>query len=151
MKNITELTEDEAEEILKFVYPNKWTGFQGISHKPVIDEEGRQQITFCGKPIIGIKYLGEQDGYVLPFNNHKVVLWLYKHGYNIESLLEENKHTDELLADYWELSDLVYRLSNGEKSFAESAKQNYTLEYVERTCKEALDEFYNKEYEQKYD
>ena len=36
MKNIRELTEDEAKEILKFVYPNeKYYWFKKLSFEPV--------------------------------------------------------------------------------------------------------------------
>ena len=57
MKNIRELTEDETKEILKFVYTNDddyW--FQKLSFEPVITEDGKQQISFGGRSIIGIEF-----------------------------------------------------------------------------------------------
>ena len=74
MKNIKELTEEEAKEILKFVYPNDenyW--FKKLSFEPVITEDGKQQITFGGRSIIGIEFHDGQDNCILHFDNSKAV------------------------------------------------------------------------------
>lgn len=46
-KNIKELTEDEAKQILEFAYPNdKDNWFRKLSFEPKITEDGKQQVTF---------------------------------------------------------------------------------------------------------
>ncbi len=83
MKNIKELTTEEAIDILSFVYPKYKNNFISIIHDVVV-ENGKQQITFGGDPIIGIKYINKfDDRCILPFNNTKVVLWLYKNNFDI--------------------------------------------------------------------
>lgn len=94
MKKITELTKEEATSILHNVIDhNDWV-FSKISFEPNI-EDGR--VTFSGEPIVGICYLSgiNNDGYVLHFNHPKVIHWFYKHGYDIDELLEERILIDE--------------------------------------------------------
>ena len=83
MKNIEELTTEEAIHNLSIVYPKYKNNFISIIHDVVV-ENGKQQITFGGDPIIGIKYINEfDDRCILPFTNTKVVLWLYKNNFDI--------------------------------------------------------------------
>lgn len=73
-KNINELTEKEAKEILQFVYPNdKNFCFMDIALKSKINKDGSQQVTFSLRSIIGIKYHNGVDNCILHFDNTKVL------------------------------------------------------------------------------
>ena len=79
-----DMTLDEAKQILEFAYPkDKDNWFRKLSFEPKITEDGRQQVTFGMRPIIGIEYHNGQDNCILHFDNTKVVLWLYKNGSSI--------------------------------------------------------------------
>ena len=148
MKNIKELTEEEAKEILKFVYPNdekNW--FKKLSFEPVITEDGKQYITFGMRPIIGIEFHNGQDNCILHFDNSKVVLWLYKNGYDITELLEANSYFSQMERDFENFAFAIEHMSKGEEGFRDGYKQNWTLEYVTKKCRELLDEYYYKDYE----
>jgi len=147
MKKIEELTEVEAEEILKFVYPDeKYNTFMKISLEPHIAEGGGQYITFGGRSIIGIEFHNGQDRCILHFDNTKVVLWLYKNGYDITDLLEMNSHYSEMETDFENFSFAIEWMSKGEDGFKEGSKKNWTLEYVTKKCKELLERYYYKDY-----
>lgn len=148
MKNIKELTEEEAKEILKFVYPNDenyW--FKKLSFEPVITENGKQQITFGGRSIIGIEFHGGQDNCILHFDNSKAVLWLYKNGYDITELLEANSYFSQMEIDFENFAFAIEWMSKGEEGFRDGFQQNWTLEYVTKKCRELLDKYYYKDYE----
>ena len=157
-KNIKELTEYEAIQILAFYLPNKtdydnpknydyW--FTGLSFEPKKTDEGGQYITFGGRSIIGIEYRGglNNDGFILHFDNSKVVLWLYKNGYDITELLETNKYFSEMENDFSNMAFEVEQLSKGDEVFRETHKQNWTLDYVTKKCKELIEKYYYKDYE----
>jgi hypothetical protein len=148
MKNIKELTEEEAKEILKFVYPNDenhW--FKKLSFEPVITENGKQQITFGGRLIIGIEFHNGQDNCILHFDNSKAVLWLYKNGYDITELLEANSYFSQMEIDFENFAFAIEWMSKGEEGFRDGFQQNWTLEYVTKKCRELLDKYYYKDYE----
>lgn len=148
-KKIKELTEKEAEEILEFVYPEEDKWFQKLSFEPHETEDGKgEHITFNGRSIIGIEYVGgpNNDRCILHFDNTKVVLWLYNHGYEIGELLEGNKYHSEEIDDFSDMAFEVKCLSEGEDSFKDGYKQNWTLEYVKNKCKEILEKYYSKDY-----
>ena len=148
MKNIKELTEDEAKDILKFVYPNeKYYWFKKLSFEPVITEDGKQQVTFGMRPIIGIEFHDGQDNCILHFDNTKVVLWLYKNGYDITELLEANSYLSQMEKDFEIFAFAIEWMSKGEEGFKDGFKQNWTLEYVTKKCRELLDKYYYKDYE----
>lgn len=155
MKNIKELTEKEAMEILESVYPGKtnlsspksyeyWV--TGISFEPVKAEGGGQYVTFGMRSIIGIKYHNGQDNCILHFDNTKVVLWLYKNGYDIQEFLESNSHFSQMENDFENFAYAVYCLGKGEEMFREDKKQNWTLDYVKKKCNELYTEYYLKDY-----
>src|ERR1035437_3072833 len=125
-KNIKELTEDEAKQILEFVYPNKDNLFRELSFEPKITEDGRQQVTLGMRSIIGIEYHNGQDGCIIHFDNTKVVLWLYKNGYDITQLLETNSYLSEMETDFENFAYEIDWLSKGEEGFREDVKQNWT-------------------------
>lgn len=146
MKNIKELTEKEGKQILKFVYPNnKDNYFVGLSFEPVIEEDGSQQITFGCRPVVGIKYHNGHDNCILHFDDTKVVLWLYKNGYDITDFLEVNSVYSEMQNDFENFAYGIDTLSKGEDSFKEEAKKNWTLDYMKNKCKELLDKYYYKD------
>jgi hypothetical protein len=145
-KNIKELTEDEAKQILEFVYPNKDNLFRELSFEPKITEDGRQQVTLGMRSIIGIEYHNGQDGCIIHFDNTKVVLWLYKNGYDITQLLETNSYLSEMETDFENFAYEIDWLSKGEEGFREDVKQNWTLDYVKKKCKELLENYYYKDY-----
>jgi hypothetical protein len=148
MKKIEELTEVEAEEILKFVYPDeKYNWFKKLSFEPVIEEDGSQRVTFGMRSIIGIEYHNGQDNCILHFDNTKVVLWLYKNGYDITDFLEANSYLSEMEADFENFSFAISWMAKGEDGFREGSKQNWTLEYVTKKCKELLERYYYKDYQ----
>lgn len=147
MKKIEELTEAEAKEILKFAYPDeKDNWFRKLSFEPHRAEDGGQYITFGGRSIIGIEYHNGQDNCILHFDNTKVVLWLYKNGYDITELLEANSYYSEMENDFESFSFGVSCLAKGEEGFREGYKQNWTLEYVTKKCNELLERHYYKDY-----
>ncbi len=148
MKNIKELTNIDAIDILTFVYPKyDKSNFISIKHDVII-ENGKQQITFGGNPIIGIEYFNDYpDRCILPFNNTKVVLWLYKNNFDISEYLETNKHHSDIIdGDFSDMAFYVYQMSKGEESFQENYKHNWTLEYVKKKCNEIYNKYYLKDY-----
>ncbi len=148
MKNIKELSSDEAAQILDFVYPNSgdlyW--FQKLSFEPIVSEDNKQQITLGGRSIIGIKYHNGQDNCILHFDNTKVVLWLYKNGYDITDLLESNSYLTEMENDFDDFAFNIQWMAKGEDSFRDDVKKNWTLDYVKKRCKELVDKYYYKDY-----
>jgi len=147
MKDIKELTEDETRQILEFVYPNNKDNFlKKISFEPKITEEGYQQITLGGRDIIGIEYHNGQDNCILHFNNTRVVLWLYKNGYDITDLLESNAYMSEMENDFSDAMFEVSWLSEGEAVFSPEVIQNWTLDYVKRRCTEIYNKYFMKDY-----
>ena len=143
MKNITELTENEAIEILEFVFPNSYASFEKIIFEPLKDENGNYQVTMGLSLVVGISYRNEYgDGCVLPFHDSKVVLWLYKNRYDILEQLEFNKGFSNMEHFLSNLVYNVYTLSLGEDDFREGYKHNWTLDYVKRKAKEWSDAYY---------
>ncbi len=130
-KNIKELTENEAKEILKFVYPeNKDNYFTKLSLEPVISEDGKQRVTFDLRPLVGIEYYNGQDNCILHFDNTRAVLWLYKNGYDITEMLEANSHLSELENDFDMFSFAIYRLTDKQSKISKDQEHLFTLEYV---------------------
>ena len=147
-KNIKELTEDEAKQILEFAYPkDKDNWFRKLSFDPKITEDGKQQVTFGMRSIIGIEYHNGQDNCILHFDNTKVVLWLYKNEYDITELLEANSYLSEMEKDFENFAFEITWMAKGEEGFRDDVKQNWTLDYVKRKCKELVDKYYYKDYE----
>lgn len=156
-KNIKELTELQAREILAYVHPNKtefdnphnyeyW--FEGLAFEGEKKPGGGEYVTSGGRSIIGIKYRGgfSNDGYILHFNNTKVLLWLYRNGFDIEEFLDFNQHLSETEKDFDNFALGIEILSKGEESFRDSHKKNWTLEYVKDRCKELLNTYYYKDH-----
>ncbi len=148
MKNIKELTKEEAIDILTFVHPKyDRHDFISIKHEPTITEDGSQQITFGGRSIIGIEYHNGQDRCILHFDNLKVVLWLYKNGYDITKLLEANLYLIDQEEDFSNMAFGIHWLSKGEEGFREDVKHNWTLEYVKKQCTYLYDKYFLKDSE----
>jgi hypothetical protein len=148
MKNIKELTEQEAIEILTFVYPKyDKSDFMSIKHEPTITEDGMQQITFGGRSIIGIEYHNGQDRCILHFDNTKVVLWLYKNGFDITDLLETNAYMSEMENDFSNAMFEVMWLAKGEEGFKPEVRHRWTLDYVKKKCTDIYDKYFIKDYE----
>lgn len=131
LKDIKELTKEEGEEILAFVYPDK------------IKDNWMRKFS---DNYAGIEYHNGQDNCFLYFYNTKSILWLHKHGYDITNLLEEIKHFSEVINDFDDMAYCVFELSLGDKMFKENVKQNWTLEYVKQKCARVYKEYYLKEY-----
>lgn len=145
MKNIKELTEKEGEEILEFVYPNNELNlFMGINFEPKL-ENGELQLTFDLLPIIGILYHNGLDNCILYFDNTKVVLWLYRNGYDITKMLEANSYMSEAEKDFDNFSAEISWMAKGEKGFRNGYEKNWTLDYVIKKCEKLLDEYYYKD------
>ena len=143
----SELTEDEAKQILEFAYPkDKDNWFRKLSFEPKITEDGRQQVTFGMRPIIGIEYHNGQDNCILHFDNTKVVLWLYKNGYDITNLLEVNASFSEMEKDFENFAFEVEWMAKGDEGFRDDVKHNWTLDYVKKKCKELVEKYYYKDY-----
>ena len=156
MKKIEELTEQEAREILEFVYPGKtdlsnsknydyW--FLEMSKKPIINEDGSQQITFGFRPIIGILYHNGQDRCILHFDNTKVVLWLYKNGYDIEEFLEMNKHLTEVEHDFEKFAFAIEYIKIQKERLTEKNKDKFTVDFVISEIERACKKYFYKDYE----
>jgi len=146
MKNIRELTDDDAKQILEFVYPNDGYLFTGISFDIVVCSDGKVEMTFGFRPAIGINFHNGQDACILYFDSTKVVLWLYKNGFDIGEFLEANKYLSNIERDFENFAFGVSQLSRGEQGFAETHKQNWSLEYVKRRCTELLNTYFYKDY-----
>jgi hypothetical protein len=147
-KSIKELTEDEAKKILEFAYPkDKDNWFRKLSFEPKITEDGKQQVTFGMRSIIGIEYHNGQDNCILHFDNTKVVLWLYKNGYDVTELLKANSYLSEMEKDFENFAFAITWMAKGEECFRDDVKQNWTLDYVKKNCKELVDKYYYKNYE----
>jgi hypothetical protein len=147
MKNIRELTEDEAKELLNFVYPNnKYISFLCISFEPKMTDKG-QQVTFNMMPIIGIEYHNGQDRCILHFEDTKVVLWLYKNGYDITELLETNSYFSEMESNFDTLAMSLSFLVKGKNGLKKEVEHLFTLEYVQSKCKELLDKYFYIDYQ----
>jgi len=147
-KDIKDLTEAEAEQILKFVYPNKKdNSFSGLHFKRIKNEDGSEDMTFSFRPIIGIEYHNGQDRCILHFDNTKVVLWLYKNGYDITELLEHNSYLSEMEKDFENFAFEIKWLGMGEDGFRDGFKQNWNLDYVTKKCEELNNKYYFKDYE----
>jgi hypothetical protein len=150
MKNIKELTDNEGKEILKFVYPNeKDNYFLKISFEPVLNKDGHEQVSFSGRSIVGIQYHNGQDNCILHFNNTKVVLWLYKNGYDVTQYLEENSINSQIEEGFgnmvFELMQIL-KLTGNEPHFNEAFK--YDLDLVKTKCIEIINKhYYDAEYE----
>jgi len=144
MKNIREITKEECEEALEYVYPGKNYYYTGISHDMVIDEQGRQQLMLSGRSIIGIRYHNGQDNAVLHFDNTKLLVWLYKNGYDISEQLEVNSEMSEDEHGVSMMAFGMLSLAKGIDGFREGYKQNWTLEYVQKKCISLLDKWYYK-------
>lgn len=134
-KSITELTEQEAKEILEFVYPdNKYLFFTGLCFEPVLDSNGMQELTFSGfQPIVGILYHDGRDNCILHFDNTKVILWLYQHDYNINDQLifVQDLSTTERKFDYM-VADIMSYLKEPDidkcKMYIEKCINHYYIE-----------------------
>ena len=147
MKNIEELTEQEAKEILKFVFPKENYWFKELSMKPKINDDGSQQVTFGMRSIIGILYHNGQDNCILHFDNTKAVLWLYKHGYDIEDLLETNKYLSEMEIDFENFAFAVEYIKIKKDKLTEENKDKFTIDYILKEYERAAEKYYYKDYE----
>ncbi|HMT01694.1 MAG TPA: hypothetical protein PKD00_00050 [Burkholderiales bacterium] len=146
MKNIKELSEQEAKEILNFVFPeNKLIYFKNISFEPDIIDENTEHVSLGFESIIGIIYNNGQDNCLLNFTNTKVVLWLYKHDYNITKFLELNSYFTEMESNFDEMAHEINILSRGHAGNRNN-KEEFTLGYVKDKCKEILNKYYYKNY-----
>lgn len=149
-KKINELTIDDAKEILDFVYPDGDHFNVDLSFEPVKSEDGKgQRITMGGRSIIGITFIGgiNNDRMILHFDHSKVVLWLYQHDYEVEELLKENAYMSEMESDFENFAFEVEWLAKGEAGFRDGYKQNWTLDYVKKKCKELVETYYYKDYD----
>lgn len=147
-KDVKELTEDEAKEILELVYPDDETvWFDKIYiEEPKPDKDGRRQVTFGFRPIIGIAFKCgiNHDGAILHFDDTRVVNWLYKNGYEVGELLEMNKNLSKLEID---IENLAYAISwhckANPKFLKEKGKEDYyTLEKTRELLIEAANRYY---------
>lgn len=149
MKDINELTEAEAKELLAFVYPDDADNFQELRISEKINEDGTRNVTMGLRPITGVLFRTgiNWDGAVLHFDNTKAVLWLYRHGYDIEKYLEMNSHYSEMENDFSHFAYEVESLSKPIEEYREGYKHNYNIDSIRDRAKKAVDEYYfNKEY-----
>lgn len=147
MKQINQLTEAEAKEILKFVYPNKDYDYMGLQFTPVIDKNGSMQVTFNIEPIVGILYHNGQDRCVLHFYNSKVVLWLYRNQYDIEKLLIHNQYFSQMEQNFDNMAFVISMLSKGDNPYESGDKEHFTIDYVKSRCKEIIEKYWYSDYD----
>lgn len=147
-KKISELTINEAKDMLNFVYPDEDHFNIDLSFEPLKSEDGKgQKITMGGRSIIGITYSNRyNDKMILHFDHSKAVLWLYKNGYNIELFLKENAYLSEMESDFECFAFEIEQLSKDENEFRNEYEQNRTLDYVTKKCKELVEKYYYKDY-----
>jgi hypothetical protein len=147
MKDIKDLTIEEAKEILDFSLKYKEYYNVSLQFKSIVNPDGSINVTFSMQPIIGILYHNGQDNCVLHFNDSKCIYWLYTHDYDITDLLKSNLYLSEMEDDFDVFSFEILQMSKGEEVFKEEVKHRWTLEYVKKRCKELLDKYYYKDYE----
>ncbi len=144
MKKINELSEKEAEEILKFVYPDdKDNYFIELKFESEKLPNGGQYVTFALRPIIGILYHGGQDRCILHFDNHKVIYWLCKNGYDVLELLESVQNDSKLIKDLDNFMYSVHWLRVSREHIEPKLKHEYDLEYVLSELVRIENDFYN--------
>jgi len=146
-KDIKELTEEEAKEILETVYPDEDVAFDKIHfEEPERDEDGMRQVTFGLRSIIGIAFRAglNWDGCMLHFDDTRVVNWLYKNGYEIGPLLESNKDMSKIEMDLENLAyDIHWHCEVNPKSLKEKDKEGYyTLEKTRELLLESANKYY---------
>lgn len=144
-KDIKQLTDKEAQEILRYVYPNDNDNlYKGISFETDKNKEGNIKVSMQGRPVIGIKYHNGQDNCILHFDHSKVILWLYEHGYDIFNFLVYNSDFSEIEKDFENFSFAIVCLA---KDIAPTSKSytNWTLERVRNRLNKLIDEFFYKE------
>lgn len=132
-KDIKELTNKEGEEIFNIVYPkdkNPHHSYTCVGHERIYREDGHEKITFGFRSCIGIFGHNGQDNIIIPFNDTKVVLWLYNNGYEIGELLEENKFNTEVLDNACKMHSSIHRLHWLKDVIKPEYKDKFTLEYV---------------------
>lgn len=148
MKQINELTDLEAKQILKFVFPDKNHQFTKIEFEPRPNKDGTTNVTFGLRPIVGILYHNGQDNCILHFDHSKVVLWLYKNGFDILELLELNENLTFVEQNLENLAFRLYSLLKTPEFLKYRGKKDteiekiFTLEYVLKEIKEAADKYY---------
>lgn len=163
MKKLNELTEKEGEEILKFIFPEEYKKkeiyFNKFSFEPIIDKEGRREITFGGMYVVGILYYSgiNMDRCLLRFEDTRVILWLYSNNYDITELLEKNQYLSDVLEDYIDVQNklrlltgrpLMISYDDREVDFiAETYGHPKTKEEIQDKLKELVKKYYFKEYE----
>lgn len=157
MKQINELTEKEAQEILEYIYPGKtplsnpkkyeyW--FEKLSFKVEPDKDGKYQVGFDMRPLVGIIYKNDMgDGCRIHFDDIKVISWLYQHGYDITKQLKNNEYLREFENDMDEASYMIHCLAKGKEShlFNDVFKNEFSLEFYINQCKK-IEEYFYKDY-----
>lgn len=145
-KDIKELTDKEAEEILKEVYPDEEVSFDKIHFEETPrDEDGMRQVTFGLRPIVGIAFRAgfNWDGCMLHFDDSRVINWLYKNGYEIGSLLEMNKDMSKIEMDLENLAyEIHWHCDHNPKVLEERGKKGYTLEDTRKYLIDAANKYY---------
>ena len=147
MKKIEELTETEAREILTFVFPKEDYWFKELSMNPKINEDGSQQVTFGFRSIIGVLYHNGQDNCILHFDDTKVVLWLYKHGYDIGELLEANKHLSQMEMNFENFAFAIEYIKIKQERLTDENRDKFTIDYILKEYERAAERYYYIDYE----
>lgn len=121
-----ELTEQNAKDILEFVFPEEIKSgdivYVEILKSNGIDR-GFKNITSDNIPVVGIEYRDFFGRNVLEINNTKVILWLYKNGYDIFELLAVNKYLSEMEDNFYDIC-LDIRYLTGEPLFFITKRDN---------------------------
>lgn len=136
MKPIDHLTESEAIEILKFVFPNE----EGIIFDFLSFEikKGKASRVNLINSNTGINFHIDKDEFTLKFSHMKVVLWLYQNGYDISHLLEANTHLTDTEYAFQHFSTEIFLISNG---IDKNGNKIHSLSSVIKRCKELLKEY----------
>lgn len=152
MRTIRDLTEQEAKEILAYVYPTNDYWFTGLSFDPVVTPDGRQQITFGGRSIIGIKYHNGQDNCILHFDNTKIINWLYKHGFDIseqlqdiENLTDRYEKVSSLTSEFAFITSYENIIETRKKNGLAPATAEYNFEFVQKQLTKLTDRWFDME------
>lgn len=139
-KNLSDLTDGEAKEILKYVYPNdKDNYFERVQF-----ENKDNRLTFGFREVIGILYRGgtNQDGCILHFDNTKVVQWLYLHDFDITEQLECNKGMSEMESKFDHFATAALSCAAPIEEYREGYKQNYNIDSIRNRLREAYEKYY---------
>lgn len=105
MRDIKTLTDQEAKEFLDKIFQDEKVYFEEVSFERKIEEDGKEQVTWSGQSLIGIKYRNDNgDGCMIFFEDLRFVKWAHEKGFDITPLI---KNFDWIQKDINEMDSFI--------------------------------------------